>query len=190
MCVKDWEKQEAKRYDDLYTNGYPSGAPGAPILWAGLNNKRLSVLDLGCGLGVIANKYVHYTGIDISQKVINKNKGKHGEYYLIPISEAYMLGQFDLVLALDTLEHIPEKHIDDTLEAIEKIEAKQYLFSICCRASRIKDKDGNQLHQTIKSRYWWIKELWKHFVVLRASEYNKQRTFYVLLEPYASTFDR
>ncbi len=98
-----------------------------------------SVLDIGCGegfvLGHICKKYPESKlfGIDISKKAIAeagellpKSNLKVGDIY--NVSNEFSKTKFDLVLAMEILEHL-----DNPLAAIEeigKVKAKNFIFSV------------------------------------------------------------
>ena len=87
------------------------------------------ILDIGIGAGFIeeylltTQKKVDFHGIDISPKSINfvkkryKGDFKIGSFYKLP----YKPSSFDIVLALDVLEHIPPPKIFGVLRKIRLI---------------------------------------------------------------------
>jgi cyclopropane fatty-acyl-phospholipid synthase-like methyltransferase len=180
------EQREGQKYDYLYEHGYPAGGPGWPIKWADRSSPDLKILDIGCGRGLLSTRYKDYTGIDVSQFVIDSNKSKlKGRFErcgALEASELFKAEQFDLAVSLDVLEHFPKDNIDAYLEGISRINAKEFLFAICCRESGYKDKDGHGLHLTVMEKDKWIEHLSKFFVVKSHSDMNRQKTFCILLE--------
>lgn len=74
---------------------------------------RPKILDLGCGMGAIAQeaqKIGDYYGVDVSEKAVNfcKRRGienvKQGDALHVPYED----DQFDIVLLLDTIEHVED----------------------------------------------------------------------------------
>jgi SAM-dependent methyltransferase len=178
---------ESEKYDFLYEKGYPPGDPISPIKWANKEDENLKILDIGCGRGVLSNKFKDYTGIDVSGFVIELNNKKrlNGKYYNCGILNAKNLFKdikFDLAVALDVLEHLPKTNLDEYLHSLSQINAKEFLFSICCRDSFFRDKDNNSLHLTILTREEWVDNLNKYFDIINVSELNKQKTFSILLK--------
>ncbi len=84
---------------------------------------KSEILEIGCGTGIVSktlSKYGTFTGIDMSEHAIEASKEKGvtnlilGDINTMDIKP--LVGKFDLVLALDVLEHIQ----DDCL-AIRKV---------------------------------------------------------------------
>jgi cyclopropane fatty-acyl-phospholipid synthase-like methyltransferase len=172
-------------YNHLYKNGYPHGGLGFPIEWSGIDCSKLSVIDLGCGHGILCKRFKEYVGIDFSSVVIKEDTAKYPnvKFYVMDIIDVnnYISEYFDLVLAIDVLEHLPKDKIEDYLKAISEINGNEYLFSICCRESGFKDMNGNNLHLCVIDKNDWIKLLSKYFNVINTSDYNSQKTFCVKL---------
>ncbi len=190
--LTDWEQVESIRYNTLYANGYPAGGPGWPLSWATKNYPELapkgsgSILDVGCGLGVLANHFKHYTGIDVSTWAIeycqtNYTVGKFFVCGVISAPNAFMGEYFSNVVSFDVLEHIPEDHLEESLNALASINTGGFLFSICCRPSGLLGPNGENLHPTVLTLDQWLHRLNRYFGVVGYSEYNEQRTFCVLL---------
>ena len=68
---------------------------------------------------------------------------------------------FSVVICFDMLQHLDEADIDSTLLEISRTLRKGGLFlgSVCCRPSRLKDTNGDNLHRTVKGIDWWIKRV-------------------------------
>lgn len=172
-------------YNDLYKNGYPHGGLGFPITWSGINMKELVCLDIGCGSGVLGRQFKEYVGIDLSDYIINENKKRYSdlEFYCMDAKEIDCIKErFDIVIAIDVLEHFPEDEIEKYLKSISQLDSNLFLFSICCRPSGFRGMNGEELHTCIKTRDEWIVLLWKFFVVKDTSEMNVQKTFCVKAE--------
>lgn len=168
-------------YNELYKRGYPHGGLGFPISWSGYDCKTMTALDVGCGHGNLAGYFREYVGVDISDYVIKENSGKYqtGIFYAMDIINVgqFFGTPFDVVLAIDVLEHFEKEKIDDYLKAIAGIPAREYLFSICCRESGFKDMNGNGLHLCVMSMPEWLKTIEKYFEIIAVSEMNAQKTF-------------
>ena len=181
------EAVEADRYNALYAQGYPAGAPAAGLEWAGLVDRALRVLDIGCGWATLARRFDHYVGIDVSDYVIARNRATQpGRFEVCGALDAWRLfdgESFDLVLAADVLEHFPLATLDTYLANLAKLDAPLFLFSICCRASGFKDSKGEGLHLSVLPRAGWLERLAPYFDVISLSESNRQQTFHVLLRP-------
>ena len=87
-----------------------------------------SVLDIGCGKGLmlnqIAKKYgASLTGCDISEKAIKENQINFPEinFYQLDISKESLPGKFDIVICSEVIEHLVEykksiKHLSNMTE--------------------------------------------------------------------------
>lgn len=168
-------------YNGLYKKGYPHGGLGFPISWSGIDIKNLSCLDLGCGHGVLGRRFKRYTGVDISDYVIKQNAIKYPEleFYSVDIKEIDVKRYFNIVIALDVLEHFPKNEIDEYLKTIAELNTNMFLFSICCRKSGYRSVDCGELHTCIMTKNEWLEILNKNFKVIDVSEMNRQQTFCV-----------
>jgi len=172
-------------YNHLYKNGYPHGGLGFPIGWSGIDCKSLSCLDIGCGHGVLGMRFKEYIGVDISDYIIEENKKKYPKLSFVTMDAKDVFcieKRFDIVIAIDVLEHFPENEIEKYLKSISLLDSGMFLFSICCRSSGFRGMNGKELHTCIKSTKDWICLLWKFFIVRETSELNKQQTFCVKAE--------
>lgn len=79
------------------------------------DNKDISILDVGCGMGfaMLALKHFGYSaieGIDIDKEQVRSCQNKGLSVSLVEDSISYLSqrqNQYDLILALDVIEHIP-----------------------------------------------------------------------------------
>jgi len=100
------------------------------------NIKGKLVLDLGCGVGFFSNLYSELGAIviavDHADSMVSTTKKRHGEKFHIVQSEAKSLpfknNLFDVVLALDILEHLYELEI--ALEEIQRVTKPQSFILI------------------------------------------------------------
>ena len=160
---KVWESQEYKK----------AVSPGRmalkrlPIFQWFKDAKVKSILDCGCGSGrflrdlKIKNPSWNVAGIDIAQNAIDprlKDIFIHGALW----EEAVYPKRVDAITCCDVLEHVPESYIDTVLAIFRKKADK------CCFLS-ISLKDDNfgphlieePLHLTVKSSFWWMKQIEK-----------------------------
>lgn len=81
-------------------------------LMTGLSNKEMSVLDLGCGdgllLSLLKEKGIIGKGLDISDEGVEKTKIKGFEASIFDFSDRLPFPDktFDVVVSLDVLEHL------------------------------------------------------------------------------------
>jgi len=164
----DYIKNEDAKYSRLYKNNWPDGPVrlACEILAPVLRKKYDNVLDCGCGLSTLRNyiKCTKYTGVDVSsyqiKKLNSKNKDKNLKFARCSLTEPlpYKENEFTCVFCLDVLEHIAEEYVEDVLKNMLRV-SEEFIFSICLRKAKSKDKDGNQVHLTVKPTEWWIDKL-------------------------------
>lgn len=106
----------------------PNGAEKAFLEWLA-PQKVNNILEVGCGLGYMWDRIsqvqgsINYTGIEVSEQIIESNAVKWPEAHwhaksVYNISE--LNNQFDLVFSMYVLEHLvyPEKALDAMLQAM------------------------------------------------------------------------
>jgi len=161
------ENEDAK-YSRFYKKKWADGPVkiSCKVMASVLKPEYKTILDCGCGLSTL-RKYIkcdEYTGIDISTYQIEKlNSGNEDtslKFIRCSLTEPlpFKEDEFDCVFSLDVLEHIATEYIDDTLKNMLQV-SKEFIFSICLREAKAKDKDGNQVHLTVKSDTWWLDKL-------------------------------
>lgn len=65
-------------------------------------------------------------------------------------------GRFDLVLCSDVLEHVPEAHVDEFIDALFARARILVWASVCCRPAKKSFPDGTNLHCTVQPKEWWV----------------------------------
>ncbi|MBI4744683.1 MAG: class I SAM-dependent methyltransferase [Actinobacteria bacterium] len=85
------------------------------------NKKEVRILDIGCGTGLMLEfleKFGRITGLDNSAEAVEYSNKRGGNKVIVKgdISEWDSKDKFDLILALDVIEHI-----DDDEKALKKI---------------------------------------------------------------------
>ena len=168
--MKDWNKSEATRYDTLYKNKKKYGASDFSQyskFFPEIINPRLVTLDLGCGAGHLSNKYMNYTGVDISREIIVRNrKILRGTFYLGALDnlERWYGWRYDQVHCNDVMEHVPVEMVGLVLKEISKLTSKAFYFKIHKGESNYADDQGN-LHRTVRDHQWWHDIISNWFVV-------------------------
>lgn len=109
-----------------------------------------TVLDYGCGRAEAyrsPHKIHHQWGLKRSQVTLYDPAFHHAPP---PV------GQFDLVVCSDVLEHIPEEEVDAFIARIFGHARKAVWASVCCRpAKKVFPGTETNLHVTIKPYEWW-----------------------------------
>lgn len=164
---KEWFEVEDEKYSWLYSQGYPKGDPEKLVGFFSIPNES-KVIDLGCGLGSLSRIFPNYTGVDVSEFVVEKcKKDNRGIYHHLSLHTLDPLYEekYDCAINADVMEHIPPEEVDSVLESISKINAKRFVFAISTRPSGILDKDGGNLHLTIWDKDKWLFKISEYFAI-------------------------
>jgi ubiquinone/menaquinone biosynthesis C-methylase UbiE len=109
-----------------------------PMCWV-LDKSAESILDVGCGQGLpmemikMRMKVKRSVGVDLFKPYIDQCKKKkiHDEYLLSDVRRLpFKNKSFDVVMALQVLEHQPKKDAWKLLEKMEKIAKKQVIVAM------------------------------------------------------------
>lgn len=166
-----WEIAETKKYNEAYKRGYfPTNALKffkkeiCEFVQKSINGPT-KLLDVGCGpcfVRDIGKKYdIDVHGLDITHALIHywealKIKAVVGCSDNIP----YKDNTFDIVMAWDIMEHIPEEGVEDTFSEIKRVAKRKGLFSFnICLTEEVKKFKGFQFHVTIRPFDWWAKKI-------------------------------
>ncbi|MBN2094116.1 MAG: methyltransferase domain-containing protein [Candidatus Zambryskibacteria bacterium] len=114
-----------------------------------------SVLDVGCGDGKVnfelAKLYgnqIKNVGVDLSERAIllakGLNYGNNVEFFCKPISD--LKGQFDAVLLIEVLEHIPNENINEFVLDIKSKIKKGGILIISVPSKQIPIIDKHYRH--------------------------------------------
>lgn len=99
-----------------------------------------SILDVGCGDGFITNaiskKYGNVVGADRS--VVGLAKVKSPKVSLSVNSLSFRSGSFDLVIAIEVLEHLTKDVFEKTLKEIKWVSSRFILISVPYKESLLK----------------------------------------------------
>lgn len=118
--------------------------------------KSQSMLDYGCGKGL------HYTEGKVH---LENDWGFTPTLYdpAVPGIDKLPEEKFDIVYTTEVLEHIPESHIDQTLDYIFSHANKLIFMSACLCLAVKKLPNGENAHCLVKSPKWWEEKL-DHYV--------------------------
>ena len=103
-----------------------------------LNNNIKNILDAPCGdcawIERIFKIDIHYTGIDIVNKLIIANKerfrkNKNVKFYCEDLTEYDKFDNYDFVLLRDFFIHLPLKNIQDIITNLKKSNCKYFAFN-------------------------------------------------------------
>lgn len=99
------------------------------------NKENIKILDIGCGPGgayvALSEEFsIEYFGVDIREDFIDVAKKRHGEdFFSIDdvTKEDFDFTNYNLIIALETFEHIPESKLVRVIERISDSKP-DYLF--------------------------------------------------------------
>lgn len=129
-----------------------------PECWV-IDKSAKTILDVGCGEGLpmemikMRINVEKSVGVDLFEPYIRKSKKKriHNEYVLVDVRKMKFPNKsFDVVMALQVLEHLPKKDAWKVLEKMEKIAKKQVIAAMPIGEMYHPAVDNNelQLHQS------------------------------------------
>lgn len=109
-----------------------------------------TMLDFGCGRGE-AYKSPHklYKQLGLPRHAVTLYDPVFMPTAVLPV------GQFDLVVCSDVLEHIPEHEVDEFVARLFSYAKKAVWASVCCRPAKKFFPDGRNLHVTVRDYPWW-----------------------------------
>lgn len=112
--------------------------------------KPLKVLDYGCGQSKL------YEQIEVLGPKVTRYDPA------IPELANKPQGEFDLVLNIDVMEHLPEDEIDEFIDELKHY-SKNAIFVIDTIPAKTLLPDGQNAHLTVKPPEWWRERLRRHF---------------------------
>lgn len=117
---------------------------------------RGSVLDVGCGMGLLVRTFLQHgvevRGVDIAPRPIEENNRTNPGYFQLGsiLDLPFPDGSWDTVVSTDCLEHIAETDVPRALQELRRV-ARHNIF-VCLATTR--DRDG-RWRLTIRNREWW-----------------------------------
>lgn len=134
------------------------------------------VLDYGCG------KAKHLYEPHLEGKTFHQYfKGRCQDYYCYdPGYEKYCMAppkgsRYDALICADVMEHIPEEHVDSTLETMKNLTHPNGMcfFSISGQPAVKMFEDGENLHCNVQPMEYWtqkLKKLNRRYVMIYTNE--------------------
>lgn len=175
--MKKWAKEEDSKYSWLYENNYPIGAPMRIIKKYNIKSAE-KCIDLGCGRASLSMHFSDYTGVDVSNYIIEHNKKTRiGTFIHCSLDDlANITEKYDVAICSDVMEHIPKNEIDNVLKSISSLISSHFYFAISTRKSVLLDKEGNNLHLSVLTSEEWKKHITKYFKILDEESINSLYT--------------
>lgn len=162
------DKWITRRYQKYYQDR-PKVEPMLEERLKGILSRYLAkeietAVDLGCGQGQYADFLQSQGKMVLGLDLVNRLAYPEVRFKGQP---AWRLDQaMDLAYAIQLLQHIPEKTIDSTLQAIAK-HCRLFFAEIGLLPSGERDFESNELHLTLKPVNWWLRRLATHFAEVK-----------------------
>lgn len=126
------------------------------------------ILVVGCGEGYGIRELelagFDVVGLDLVDVLKVPIKNKLIISPLWDLNEICKNQAFDLIVAIDVLEHIPPEKIKTCLSQINN-NSKFFYFSIACRSDQCGKLIEENLHLTVHLPYWWLNQIQARFSV-------------------------
>jgi 2-polyprenyl-3-methyl-5-hydroxy-6-metoxy-1,4-benzoquinol methylase len=180
MIVNNYDS--SKVYDEIYKNedNYNPHVPEKDeYIDKFVESIEGRILDAGCGQGNhlkrLRNNGFDVFGIEISKFVCDSylQDVPHMNSDIISFAKCNH-DNFEAVICLDVLEHIPEGEIDVVLSSLCKL-SDSFLFGI---ANHSDIKQGYELHLIQEDSNWWATKLAEHFKNVELTKQLSQRFFF------------
>ena len=159
-------------YEELFKKNYTKSTNRAkPALrkfqkYIDDNNIKINkMVDVGCAWGYTLDYWrsmgVKSTGVDVSKKMIEKNKNRGFSCYLASATDLSIFEdkEFDLYMATDVYEHLREEDLTHAINEAKRITRKYLLIRPHNRLDRRGKSDIKKaLHLTV-----WPRSKWQSF---------------------------
>ena len=141
-----------------------------------------SICDVGCGEGQFCDWMTKRCsivyGLDIASveanKVVKNDKINYinAEARNIPLLD----NSVEYVTCFDCLEHCLPKDINKILQEFYRIATKGFILSISYKQALRKGIKGENLHMTVRSEKWWIKQIKKICPSIKISKVGRKKS--------------
>ena len=182
MKYEVWENL-AHKYNNLWVQKYSLGPTRREVLKIVLplleENKKLRILDIGCGTGQLVNEIsksyeeVNYLGIDVASNMIseaksNNLKDKNIKFKTCGIEKFNTKDKFDIIICTHAFPYFPNK--EEILKKMYKMCNKNAnIIIVNSSTNSLKDLLINFFLKatTSKAKYLSIKEMKKLFEIVK-----------------------
>lgn len=180
-----------KQFDLSYFDGGPSSKAyqgytdtwiWAPIaeIFLHLTRSKGPILDWGCAKGYLVQRFAERgldaVGVDVSTYAISKATEwvrKHRLWVLDGPRTGFSSDSFESIMTFETLEHVHEEDIPETLAEFTRLATKWVYGSIFLDHQTSSDPT----HCTVKPRAWWDEQFAAHGWVPQAGIISATRLY-------------
>lgn len=140
---------------------------------------NISLLDYGCGPGVLGQRLINSDGVPCVDL---------REYDPAIPGKDELPEPADVVICADVMEHVEEDRVDTVLAHIAALTRKIAVFAIATRPSAKIMADGRQAHITLHDFDWWRSRLERVLAVEEAADRDAEgRGLLFVCRPYKRT---
>ena len=153
------------------------------------DNKCKSLLDYGCGKAELY-KENHELGKKITSKPIDKFWNIKELTCYDPGVEKFSKipeGTYDIVLAVDVMEHLPSQDLEWIIDNIMGYANKAVFINIACYEALKTFPNGKNLHISIHKPDWWIELIDKIWYDKHRKRINVHAAFEEVESRFVST---
>jgi ubiquinone/menaquinone biosynthesis C-methylase UbiE len=124
------------------------------------------VLDIGCGVGILADQFdklgYSVVGVDVSAEAIKNSISPKNCFLIKNTSQLnYPNKYFDLVVSREVLEHISIDEIDVCINEWDRVSNGEmiHIIAVTERGPSVND---DPTHVNVQSEKWWTEKFSKH----------------------------
>lgn len=145
LISQEYIAQNKQLHDEKPSYGTSSAAWGLTVKGLARKLECASVLDYGCGKGLLGKAIGEFFDWREYDPAI---EGKDGD----PVPA-------DMVVCTDVMEHIEPECLESVLDHIQKLAGKVVFLHIATRPAKKTLADGRNAHLIVEGMDWWLPKL-------------------------------
>ena len=148
LISKSYLKLQRELHSREKAYGISSGQRGAEVAALIKNFQATSVLDYGCGKGLLFKELAKH--IDIGRMTLREYDPA------IEGKDERPEGQYDLVVCTDVMEHIEGEFIDSVISDLKNLTRKALFVNVACYPAKKVLDDGRNAHISAYDPNQWL----------------------------------